>query len=360
MKRIIAHLDMDAFFASLEEVATPSFKGKPIAVGADPDEGRGRGVVSTANYLAREYGIHSALPISTAWRLSQEAKKQGKPEVVFLTPNFEMYERVSQNVFEIIKKYSTSVEQASIDEFYFDLSSAKTFKKAEDICKKIKEEILKKEKVTCSIGIGENKLISKIAAGFKKPNGLFVVEPKDSEKFLESLPIRKIPGIGPKTAEIFYGRKVEVINDLKKFSRDELIEMLGKYGGEIYHRARGIDEEPIVENREVKSIGEQVTFNENSSNLLYITEEFEKILVDVFKRFKDSGFNKFKTITIVVRFSNFETKTSSKSFKEGIGLNAEKRLKLEGLKLLLPFLDKRNNPRGQLIRLIGARVERFV
>lgn len=357
MNRIIAHLDMDAFFASLEEVATPNFKGKPIAVGADPDGGRGRGVVSTANYKAREYGIHSALPISVAWRLSQEAKKQGKEEVVFLYPNFQLYERVSQNIFEIIKRYSNSVEQASIDEFYFDLGSAKTFKKAETVCKKIKEEIKKKEKVTCSIGISQNKLISKIAAGFKKPDGLFVVEPKDSAKFLEPLSIRKIPGIGPKTAEIFYNNKVEIIKDLKRFSKEKLIEMLGKHGGEIYYKARGVDDEPIIEDREVKSIGEQVTFQENSFDLLYITEEFEKILANVFQRFLNSGFSKFKTITIVVRFADFETKTSSKSFKEGIELDAEKKFKIEALKLLLPFLDKRSNPRAKPIRLIGARIE---
>ena len=359
MKRIIAHLDMDAFFASLEEVATPDFKGKPIAVGADPEEGRGRGVVSTANYKAREYGIHSALPISIAWRLSQEAKKQGKEEVVFLTPNFGLYERVSHNVFEIIKKYADIVEPASIDEFYFDLSFAKTYKKAEKICLEIKKEIKEKEKVTCSIGIGQNKLISKIAAGYKKPDGLFVVLEKDSQKFLEPLSIRKIPGIGPKTAEIFYNNKAETINDLKKFSKKDLVQMLGKHGQDIYYKARGVDKDPIVQEREAKSIGEQITFPENSFNLLYITEEFSKILESVFKKFIDSGFDKFKTVTIVVRFSDFETKTSSKSFEEGILLCDIKKFKLEALRLLLPFLDKRSNPKGKPIRLIGARIERL-
>ena len=137
--RIIGHLDMDAFFASIEERNRPHLKGKPIAVGSDPNEGLGRGVVSTANYKAREYGIHSAMPISRAWQASEKAVKEGKPEVVFLPVNFEAYEKSSAKVLEIIKKYSGTIEQASVDEFYFDLSAAGSFKKAEDICKKIKK-----------------------------------------------------------------------------------------------------------------------------------------------------------------------------------------------------------------------------
>ena len=129
---------MDAFFASVEEVTTPGFLGKPIVVGSEIFEGKGRGVVSTANYKAREYGIHSAQPITIAWRLSQEAKAQGKPEVVFLGVDFKLYKRVSDHILKIIKKYASVVEQASIDEFYFDLSFLKTYKKAESVCRKIK------------------------------------------------------------------------------------------------------------------------------------------------------------------------------------------------------------------------------
>ena len=196
--RIIGHLDMDAFFASLEEAGSEIFYGKPIVVGADPKNGQGRGVVSTANYKAREYGIKSALPISKAWQLSQKAKAEGKPEAVFVQPDFERYEKAHEEIFEVIKRHSDLVEPASIDEFYFDLSFAQNFLKAEEICKKIKKEIKGKLKVTCSVGIGPNKLIAKIAAGIKKPDGLFLVLPQDAEKFLEPLSIREIPGIGPK------------------------------------------------------------------------------------------------------------------------------------------------------------------
>jgi len=359
-KRIIAHLDMDAFFASVEEAATPGFSGKPIVVGSEIIKGIGRGVVSTANYKAREYGIHSAMPISFAWRLSEEAKKQGKEGVIFLPVDFELYNKASDNILRIIKKYSDDVEQASIDEFYFDLSFSGTFKKAEAICKKIKEEISKKEKITCSVGIGPNKLVSKIAAGINKPNGMLSVEERDVQSFLNPLDIRELPGIGPKTAEIFYKRGIRIIKDLNKLSIEELNEMLGKHGEKIYWKARGIDDDPITEYHEIKSIGEQTTFNQNTLNAIIIYDKMKELSGNIFKRFIESGFLKFKTVTITVRFADFETRTSSKTFKEGIDINNENKFELEILKLMLPFLDKRSNPKSKLIRLVGVRLEKMV
>jgi DNA polymerase IV (DinB-like DNA polymerase) len=350
---------MDAFFASLEERSTPKFKGLPIAVGSDPKNGTGRGVVSTANYKAREYGIHSALPISQAWQLSQEAKKQGKPEVVFLPVDFQLYERASRNIYKIISKFSEQIEQASIDEFYFDLSFAKTFKKAEVICKKIKAEIKKQEKVTCSVGIGPNKLIAKISAGVKKPDGLFIVEEKDAERFLEPLPIRKIPGIGPKTAETLYGLNVKIVKDLKNFSEKELQKLFGKWGVELYFKARGQDNSEIEQEREAKSIGEQITFEKDTLSALYIGEQLSKMCDSVFNRFLQSGFDYFKTLVITVRFSGFETKTTAKSLKKDLSKDNLKDFQFEALKLVLPYLDKRKNPKLKPIRLIGVRIEKF-
>jgi len=356
---IIGHLDMDAFFASLEERATPSFKGKPIVVGSDPRNGEGRGVVSTANYKAREYGIHSALPISRAWQLSEKAKSEGKDGAVFLTPNFRLYEKSSNNVFDIIKKYSALVEPASIDEFYFDLTPARSYKRAEEIAKKIKEEIRKKEKVTCSVGIGPNKLIAKIAAGRNKPDGLLVVTPKEVRSFLDPLAIRELPGIGPKTAKILYELNIATIKDLRRLKKGELREMLKKAGEGIYDKARGRDESLIVEEREVKSIGEQTTFEEDTLNSVFISDRLSRLCESVFKSFKASEFLKFKTIAIVVRFSNFTTINSAKSFKEYLGRTDLKKFKLEALKLMLPFFDKRKNPKLRQIRLIGIRIENF-
>src|SRR3989344_2531243 len=155
--RIIAHLDMDAFFAAVEERERPRLRGKPIVVGADPKNGQGRGVVSTANYAAREYGIRSAMPISQAWRLSESARRNGKPAAVFLEPDFHKYAKASNEIVAIARTYASLVEQASIDEMYLDLSFLKNYEQAEKIAKKIKEEIMKKEGLTCSIGISPNK-----------------------------------------------------------------------------------------------------------------------------------------------------------------------------------------------------------
>jgi DNA polymerase IV (DinB-like DNA polymerase) len=355
--RIIAHLDMDAFFASIEEADSTIFKGKPIAVGSDPRNGNGRGVVSTANYKAREYGIHSALPISRAWQLSQIAKSQGKPEVIFLPVDFERYRVVHDKIFEIIKKFASKVEPASIDEFYFDLSFCKSYLKAERVCIKIKEEIQEKLRVTCSIGIGENKLISKISAGIKKPDGLMIVKSKDSEIFLEPLSIRELPGIGPKTEQMLNLKGIKTVKELKRFPKDKLRDFLGKLGEDIYYKAKGKDNSPIVENRTAKSIGEQATFQQDTLNFIYIGEVFENLCKSVFQRFLQSGFKTFRTITITVRFSDFEAKTTSKTLKKLI--YREKDFKLEALKLLLPHVDRRKNPKQKLIRLIGVKIKKF-
>jgi nucleotidyltransferase/DNA polymerase involved in DNA repair len=294
--------------------------------------------------------------------LSEKAKAEGKPEVIFLPVDFERYNKASDGVFKIIKKYAEIVEPASIDEFYFDLSFLKSYKKAEEICRKIKDEIKKKLKVTCSVGIGQNKLIAKISAGIKKPDGLVVIKEKGPDgalgypaKFLEPLSIREIPGIGPKTEQIFNQKRIKIIKELKKLPKRELHEILGKWGDDIYYKARGIDESPIVENREAKSIGEQTTFQQNTLNFIYIGEAFEKLCKSVFRRFLQSGFESFKTVGITVRFSDFETKTTAKTLKQPT--NSEKEFIVETLKLLLPYCDRRKNPRQKLIRLIGVKLE---
>ncbi|MSU60673.1 MAG: DNA polymerase IV [Candidatus Staskawiczbacteria bacterium] len=359
-KRIICHLDMDAFFASVEEAKRPHLKGKPIAVGSEIFEGVGRGVVSTANYKAREYGIHSAMAISKAWQISEEARKQGKDEVIFLPVDFKLYNKVSAHVSEIIRAQSALVEQASVDEFYFDLSSAGSFAKAEEICRKIKAEIKATEKVTCSVGIGPNKLISKIAAGMKKPDGMMRVEEKEAQEFLRPLGIRELPGIGPKTAEVFYKKGIRVVGDLLTFSAEELREILGKHGESLYFKARGIDDSPITEFHEVKSIGEQTTFAENTLDAVVIYDMFKKLLDGVFESFLRSGLSGFKGIAVTVRFADFQTQSSSKSFKKAIGAKDKKAYEIEALRLLLPYLDRQKNPRRKPLRLIGIRIEKVV
>jgi Nucleotidyltransferase/DNA polymerase involved in DNA repair len=191
------------FFTAIEERDNPHFAGKPIVVGVDPKAGRGRGVVSTANYEARKYGIHSAIPIAQAYRLC--------PKAVFLPVNIEKYQQVSQNIFTILQKYSSLIEKVSIDEAYLGLDEkklSKDFKKddpyeaAKVLAKKIKDEIFEKEKLTCSCGIGPNKLIAKIASDHQKPNGLTIVRPNEVVDFLKEKPVSAISGIGPKTEKV--------------------------------------------------------------------------------------------------------------------------------------------------------------
>lgn len=388
MTRIIAHLDMDAFFAAVEERDRPRLKGKPIVIGADPQEGRGRGIVATANYPARKYGIHSAMPITRAWRASEEAKRRGEPEVVFIQGNHKKYSEVSKRIFEIVEgelsKSSHSerseeshkqrsfanakddahkvtqlpyVTQTSIDEAYFDLSYTGSFKKAEEISKKIKGEIKRKEKLTASVGIGPNKLIAKISSDMQKPDGLTVVLPEQVEAFLDPLSIRKIPGIGPKTEKLLSTLGVKTVKDIKKYSQKELAEMLGQWGLSLYKKARGIDNSPVYEESEIKSIGEQETFMEDTLYPSVIFSSLEKMCDNIIKRLMQDGFTCFRTVVITVRFDNFQTLTRSKTLEAPA--KTKKELAAIALQLLLPFLDKRENPKQRLIRLIGVRIEKF-
>ena len=355
--RIIAHVDMDAFFAAVEERDHPWLAGMPLVVGADPDQGRGRGVVSTANYRARAYGIRSAMPISEAWQRSERARVRGNPTAVFLIPNFSRYNAASAAVMKIIRRYAPSMEEASIDEAYVDLSSAKNFSAAKTMCRNLKEQIMAEEKLTCSIGIGPNKLIAKIASDMQKPDGLTVVEPKHAEKFLEPLAIRKIPGIGPKTELLFRKKGIAAVRDLKKFSSDEMADMLGKWGTALYEKIRGRDNAPIEESGAPKSIGEQETFASDTREPTIIFERLAVLSCDVHRRMRAQGFKSFKAVAITVRFFDFETKSRSRTLARAA--DSASVLHFEAMKLLTPFLDTRENPRRKSIRLIGVRIEKL-
>ena len=365
MMRIIGHLDMDAFFAAIEEREHEWLRGKPIVVGADPKEGRGRGVVSTANYKAREYGIRSALPISKAWELSESARKKGLEPAVFLFTNFAEYENTSARIMEILKKFSNTIEQASIDEAYFDIKIPNSksqitnaaWKEAETIAKKIKTEIKKRERLTCSIGIGPNKLIAKIASDFRKPDGLTMVTEEEKESFLEPMPVRKIPGIGPKTELLLKRMNIATVRDLKGCTESELSELMGKWGRELYQKVRGIDDSPLETVSEPKSIGEQETFLEDTRSPDILIAKLNEMSERILQRMEREGFSGFRTIAITVRFAGFETHTRAHTLSAASG--SLDTLRFEALKLFMPFLDRRENPRDKKIRLVGVRIEKL-
>jgi DNA polymerase IV (DinB-like DNA polymerase) len=332
---------MDYFFAQIEERENPQFKGKPVVVGADPKGGKGRGVVSTANYEARKYGIKSGMPISKAYQLC--------PNAIFLPVNIELYQKVSDEIMGIVKKYSPIYEIVSLDEAYLDISFCKDWKEAENLGKKLKREIFEKEKLTCTVGIGPNKTVAKLAAEKAKPNGLKVVKPDEVEKFLDPLDVDDLPGIGPKTAEKLRKIGINKIFELKKLSKEKLKEMFGKVGERIWERARGIDEEPVSPEEVIKSIGRQITFEKDTRNPRLIFGTFEKLIKEVYDELIENNFS-FRTITVICRYKGFETHSKSKTLEKACSDLAT--LKSEAKKLLLRFLTENK----KLIRLVGVRV----
>ncbi|MDP3947599.1 MAG: DNA polymerase IV [bacterium] len=369
--RIIIHMDMDAFFAAVEERNRPRLKGLPIVVGADPKGGKGRGVVSTANYKAREYGIHSAMPISLAWRLAKKAEAEGKLKTVFIGGSSTHagacgeYDAVSRAIMEYVRPLGRAFEQASVDEAYLELEIPNSksqitkdpWNYAEQVAKRIKKNIFKKEKLTCSIGIAPNKLIAKIASDMRKPDGLTVVRPEDVQKFLDPLLVRNIPGIGPKSEAALLGLGVRTVRDLRNAARAELALAFGKWGEGMWESARGIDESELVLGHEAKSVGAQETLEEDTLDSGVLVPLLTRLAKNVYTEAEHEGAS-FRTVSITVRFADFETKTRARSVP--VRIKSEKEFAGEALKLFLPFLDKRENPKRKKIRLVGVRAEHFL
>ena len=368
--RIIAHLDMDAFFASIEERDNPRLAGRPIVVGADPEDGNARGVVSTANYAARAYGIRSALPISKAWAFSEAARKKGLPPAVFMGVNMRKYADVSARVIAILEGYSVTVEQASVDEAYFDMSSAASYEKAKEIARTIKKEIKEKERLTASVGIGPNKLIAKIASDREKPDGLTVVQEGEVEDFLAPLNIRVIPGVGPKSEEQFKKLGIKTVHDARRLSKPALIEMMGKSGGALYEKFRGQSDSPLITEYVAKSIGRHETFahdmppGEKLADRKFLEKTLAELTEDVWRNFFSDAargdYATFRRVTITVRFADFKTVTRATTLTKPVAATdpgARDVLHFQALRLFMPFLDRRENPKRKAFRLLGVRVE---
>ena len=341
MNRIIMHVDLDAFFAAVEERENTELKGKAVIVGADPKQGAGRGVVATCNYLAREFGVRSAMPISRAWKLC--------PEGIYLRPNFELYERASEKVMAILRKYPDKFEQVGIDEAFLDVGSkVRDFDEAAKLADRMKQEVLNKEKLTCSVGVGPNKLIAKLASDYRKPYGLTIVKPENVKNFLKPLPVRKIPGIGPKAEIKLKELGIKTIGELAIFNKKTLIEVFGKWGILMHEYANGIDNSEVTEEYEIKSIGREITFEEDVGDSEVIFTTIDRLIDDFHGELTDSD-TKFKTVNIKIRYEDFETHTRAKSLQ----FHTDDRQKIKGIakELILKFLQSKKK-----IRLIGVRV----
>lgn len=356
--RIVAHVDMDAFYASVEERYHPELRGRPVVVGADPKGGAGRGVVTAASYAARKYGIRSALPISRAWRLAEAARRKGEPETVFVRGDRALYLAVSGRLMAIVAQGVDAFEEASIDEAYVDLSSLGDLERAQDHARTLKAEILAREGLTCSVGIGPNKLVAKIASDFRKPDGLTVVRPDAVQGFLDGLPIRVIPGIGPKTEALLHANRVTLVADLRGVELSRLREWLGKGGEDLHRKARGLSDDPVSNEWERKSVGEQETFEADTLDPVFVLGRARELAETVFGRFVAERFEAFRTVSVTVRFSGFLTVSRSRTGKAPF--TSAEQLHAEVRGLLEPFFDARENPKGKKIRLIGVRVEKLL
>ncbi|MDC0230723.1 DNA polymerase IV [Aureispira] len=299
--RKIIHIDMDAFFASIEQRDNPELRGKPIAVGG----GGPRGVVATASYEARKFGVHSAM--------SGFRAKQLCPQLIFVRSRYDAYKEASQQIRSIFKKYTDLIEPLSLDEAFLDVTENKKNEPyATDIAKQIMAEVFDTTKLTCSAGISYCKFIAKIASDIKKPNGLTVIKPNQAIPFLEALPIKKFYGVGKVTAAKMNALGIYTGADIKKLSKIELAQRFGKVGRFFYNIVRGIDPRPVNTSRVRKSLAIERTFREDLSTFDEILEILEPIVLKFYERLqKADGFG--RTITLKLKTSAFETMTRSLS-----------------------------------------------
>ncbi len=336
---------MDHFYTAVEEREHPELKGKPVIVGADPKQGKGRGVVSTSNYEARKAGVRSGMPISRAWQLC--------PLAVYLLPDFPLYIKASNAVMQIAKCYADKFEQWGIDEAFLDVSDkVNNFDEATALGRVLKQEIQLKENLTCSIGIGPNKLVAKIASDFNKPNGLTVVNENEVEAFLSPLPVRKLLWVGRKTEAKLRALGIETIGDLARFDPSVLTEMFGVMGRQMHLMALGVDNNEVEGHTSVKSISNETTFEEDTNDTNIILTALDALSDKVSKEAIDQHLF-FKTVTIKIRYENFETHTKSKTLP--FITNRAQDLKKTSRELLQAYLS-----RNRKIRLIGVRVSSFV
>jgi DNA polymerase IV len=337
MKRIL-HLDMDAFFAAVEEKKDPSLKGKPVVIGGKGDPSK-RGVVSTANYAARKYGIHSAMPLMTAHKLC--------PHAVFLPVDYEAYEAASRAFKSALLDITSIMEDVGIDEVFLDISDKPD---ANDvICERIKAGVYEKTGLTCSIGIAPNKLLAKIASDMEKPNGLTILRSDDIKGKLWPMPIRKLYGIGPKTEEHLKAMNIATIGQLAALPVEILVQRFGpSYGHYLFEAARGIDESPLVTHWEPKSFSRERTFQEDVKDWQTIAKTIAELTKEVVSDLTRKGYSA-RTITLKIRYGDFRTVTRGCSAPEAIS-------KEEDIRRLAFSCLKRVDLAGQKVRLVGVRV----
>jgi DNA polymerase-4 len=304
MRRIL-HIDMDAFFTSVEQKRRPELIGKPVVVGGGGDPFR-RGVVSTASYEARKFGIHSAMPLRTAYKLC--------PHAIFLPVDYEEYSRVSEKIKGILREFTPIIEDVGIDEAFLDISHIG--RPSEEIAEEIKKRITDETGLTCSIGIAPNKLLAKLASDMQKPDGLTIIKEDEIESRIWQLPVRKLWGVGPKTELHLKGMGIKTIGELASLSLERLTDEFGEsHGNYLYNASRGIDESPLITHWEPKSMSRETTFQKDTDDWQVTAKSIAELTKDIVDSMRHSGY-KGRTITVKIRFWDFETHTRAKTLSE--------------------------------------------
>ena len=348
-KRIVFHVDFDYFYAQCEEIRNSKIKGKCVAVCIFSDRGGDSGAIATANYNARKFGVKSGIPIMLA------KNKLKEEDAVFLPADFDYYSEISEKAMEIIEKYADVFEYVGRDEAYLDVTTKteNDFHNAEHLAQQLKNEILNNLKLTCSIGITSNKLLSKIASDYMKPDGLTTVKPEQVEEFLSPLKIRNIPGIGKKTEGVFGQMNVNTVEELRRINIFDLNKMFGrKTGGYIFNSAKGIDIEPVKPRASTIQFSKIITLKKNSKDQNFLQENIEELCVQLNQIAIDDN-KMYRSIGIQFVNEDLSTKTKSRMLRNPVNDITE--LKKVVNQLLKEILIEQE----MLVRRIGVRISEF-
>ncbi|MBP1602356.1 MAG: dinB [Acidobacteria bacterium] len=338
MARTILHVDMDAFYASVEERSHPELRGKPLIVGSDPKGGKGRGIVATCSYEARKFGVHSAQPISQAWRMC--------PQGIYVQPDMPKYARASECVMRILLDFSDLVEQVSIDEAFLDVTgSRRLFGDGASIARKIKNRIRSDQRLTASVGVAANKFVAKVASDLRKPDGLVVVEPGREAEFLAPLPVSRLWGVGGKTAALLKDIGLQRIGQIAALDRRYLVDRFGKGGEHLWELSRGMDDRPVAPEEGYKSIGHETTFEKDTEDERLLHDTLLWLAEKVAQRLR-ANHARARTIAIKFREADFSTYTRRKTLSVAADTSEE----------IFPQawnMVRRLIRRGVAVRLIG-------
>lgn len=339
---MILHCDMDAFYASVEERDQPELVGQPVIVGGSPEK---RGVVSAANYVARNYGVHSAMPASTAHRLC--------PHGVFLPPRISYYAEVSRQIRDIFERLTPLVEPLSLDEAFLDVTgSEQLFGPAAEIGRKIKQLVREETSLIVSVGVAPNKFLAKIASDFKKPDGFMVVQPEHVQEFLNPLPIERLWGVGKQGSKVFQRLGIRTIGELRRYPVEILSSHFSSQGEHLWQLAHGIDDDPVVSEREAKSISHETTFEQDIDDLDVLRAWLVDLTEQVGWRLRRHGL-RGRVVHLKVRFADFSLITRSQTLPEPTDITHE-------LWRVADTMLCQRLPTGHLpIRLVGMGVSGF-